>query len=433
MNEPAGPGPVRIERSRPLDVTVRVPASKSLTNRALATAALARGTSDLRNPLHADDTRLMAGAVETLGMPVEQREDAWLVHGSGGSIPADGASLHLGNAGTAMRFLTPVVALGRGRFVLDGTERMRERPMGDLLDALNSLGVRARSINGNGCPPVEIDADGLAGGEVTLRGGISSQFLSGLLLASPCAREALTIRLDGPLVSRPYVQLTLDVMRRFGAGFEEEGPEVYRARAGTGYQGREFIVEGDASSACWWFAAAAVTGGRARVLGIPRDSHQGDLGYLGLLEEMGCRTSRVEVEGEEAIQVEGGSLRGIDADLGDMPDTAPALGAVALFASSPTRVRGAAHLRAKESDRIAGLAAGLSALGARTEEHRDGLTIRPGPLGPARLDPLEDHRLAMAFAVAGLGIGGVEIQDPGCVAKSYPGFFDVLRERTAGA
>jgi 3-phosphoshikimate 1-carboxyvinyltransferase len=432
------PASIRISRSGPIDATIRVPSSKSLTNRALAAGALARGRSRLLRPLAADDTILMAGAIRALGAPVAMTEGRWTIEGAAGPPRATEARLSLGNAGTAMRFLTPIVATGRGRFLLDGSERMRRRPIGDLIAALTALGVRARSIEGNGCPPVEVDANGLPGGEVTLRGSVSSQFLSGLLLAAPLAAGDLVIRIEGPLVSRPYVDLTLDVMKRFGAQVEEIERDAWRARAGGGYASCDYDVEGDASSACWWFAAAAVTGGRARVTGIPRASKQGDLRFLQILEEMGCGASwttaasgpaphgALAPETEEAIEVIGGPLRGVDVDLGDLPDAAPALGAVALFASGPTRIRGAAHLRDKESDRIAGLAAGLGRLGARTEEHRDGLTIHPGSRRPASLDPEDDHRLAMAFAVAGLGIGGVEILSPGCVTKSYPGFFEEL-------
>ena len=423
---------ITIARCAPIDASVRVPPSKSLTNRALAAASLARGVSTIRNPLLADDTLLMAGALRDLGIRVAQTPASWTVQGCAGRIPASEARLFLGNAGTAMRFLTPIVATGRGRFVLDGSDRMRARPIGDLLSALGAMGVAARSLERNGCPPVEVEAAGLRGGDVSVRGSVSSQFLSGLLLAAPCAEGDLRILLEGPLVSRPYVDLTIDVMRRFGAQVEEEPERSYRVRAG-GYSAAACEIEGDASSACWWFAAAAVTGGRVRVEGIPRDSKQGDLRFLDLLERMGCRVRWIAAGGTPAaaVEVEGGPLKGIEADLRDMPDAAPALGAVALFAAGPTRIWGAAHLRDKESDRIAGLAGGLAALGASVEEHRDGITIRPGAARGATVDPLGDHRLAMAFAVAALGIGEVTVLDPSCVTKSYPGFFEALR-RTVG-
>jgi 3-phosphoshikimate 1-carboxyvinyltransferase len=467
MTHTAGSSSVTVERSGPIDAVVGIPPSKSLTVRALAVAGLARGVSTIANPLAAGDTEIMARALGDLGIKVERGGRPWTVHGCAGRIPSSGARLDLGNAGTAMRFLTPIVATGRGTFVLDGSERMRRRPIADLLAALSALGMKVRSLQGNGCPPVEIRAEGLRGGEVTIGGGVSSQFLSGLLMAAPCSSGDLTIRMSGPLVSRPYVELTLDVMRRFGAVVEttdntdrvhedpkgrqrghadvaalavpkssREAGHVYRVRGERGYTAADYTVEGDASSACWWFAAAAITGGRARVQGIRRDSRQGDLGFLDLLQAMGCRVAWMDPassghaqagpEPIDSVEVTGGSLRGIEADLRDMPDAAPALAAVALFASSPTRITGAAHLRDKESDRIAGLALGLGSLGALVEEHRDGLTIRPRPLRAATLDPLDDHRLAMAFAVAALGIGGVTILNASCVSKSYPGFFETL-------
>ncbi len=423
-----------ISLSAPIDAEVRVPSSKSLTQRALVCAALARGQSTLRRPLEAEDTLLMAAALGTLGVQIGRGPDLWVVNGFEDLFSTSGATLRLGNAGTAMRFLTPLVALGRGTFTLDGSTRMRERPIGDLIAALRGLGVSIRSYRDDGCPPVEINAAGLPGGHVVVRGVLSSQFLSGLLLAAPRAEGDLKLQVNGRTVSRPYVGLTLEVMRRFGAAVDVSPAWIAPSKipesptflvSATGYSPTDYAVEGDASSACWWFAAAAVTGGRIRVNGISSGSGQGDLAFLDLLREMGCRVISGP-PGEEWIEVEGSSLKGVEAHLTDMPDVAPALGAVALFASTPTRISGAAHLRAKESDRIAGLAAGLGSLGAHVEEHRDGLTIHPGPLRPATLDPLSDHRLAMAFAVAGLGIGEVRILDPGCVAKSYPGFFEEL-------
>lgn len=416
---------MEIASSGPLDAEIRVPPSKSLTQRALICAALAPGPSRLQHPLEADDTFLLSRALMVLGASLGRGPGEWLVEGLRELYPTRGGILRLGNAGTAMRFLIPVVALGRGAWTLDGSQRMRERPVGDLLEALRAHGVDARSYRDDGCPPVEIAADGLPGGEISIRGATSSQFISGLLLAGPRAREDLTIRIEGPLVSRPYVDLTVEVMSRFGAKVERDAASVLRVAA-TGYSPAVYEVEGDASSACWWLAAAAVTRGRVRVRGIPGSSLQGDLAFLGLMEEMGCRVRRETDESGDFIDLEGGALRGIDANLAHMPDAAPALGAVALFASSPTRIHGASHLRAKESDRISGLASCLGALGALVEEHRDGLTIRPGTLRGAVLDPLGDHRLAMAGAVAGMGIGGVHILDPGCVSKSYPGFFDEL-------
>ena len=437
---PPGPQPpAGITPSAPLDAEIRLPPSKSLTQRALVCAALAAGPSRLATPLESGDTLHLLTALRGLGGRIESSGDAWLVEGFPSLFPSPGGVLDVGSNGTAMRFLIPLTALGKGSWTLDGSERLRLRPVGDLLAALAPLGVEVRSSRGDGFPPVEVRATGLPGGSISVRGEISSQFLSGLLLAAPRARGELRIEVHGPLVSRPYVGLTLEVMRRFGAtvlveGWDEApaparvrgpGPLTFRVQP-AGYRPADFAVEGDASSACWWFAAAAVTGGRVRVRSIPPGSAQGDLGFLRLLEEMGCRVVRPAGPGDDSIDLEAGSLRGVDADLSDMPDVAPALAAVALFASSPTRIRGAAHLRLKESDRIAGIAALAGSLGALAEEHRDGLTIRPGPLRGATIDPLDDHRLAMAGAVAGLAIPGVRILDPGCVRKSYPGFFEEL-------
>jgi len=425
MAEPGAKEAQSIARSGPIDAALRLPPSKSLTQRALVAAALARGDSVIANPLRAGDTEVLARALSLLGIRVESGPGPWRIAGGGGGIPARGAALDLGDAGTAMRFLTPVVPLGRGRFLLDGSARMRERPAGDLVEALAALGVAARSVNGDGRPPLEVAAGGLPGGRVLVSGRVSSQFLSGLLLAAPCAQADLVVGVTGRLVSRPYVDLTVDVMRRFGASIEQDEPGVHKVRAG-GYRACEYEVEADASSAAWWLAAAAVTGGRIRLTGLPRASLQGDLGFKDLLEEMGCSSAWEESADGDRLVMEAGSLRGIEADLADMPDVAPALAAVALFAEGPTRITGAEHLRAKESDRIAGLASGLGELGARVEEHRDGLTIHPGPPRGALLDPRNDHRLAMAFAIAGLRSPGVAVKNPTCVAKSYPDFWKTL-------
>ncbi len=420
--------PVAILPSGPLDAEVEAPPSKSLTIRALATAALAAGRSALRRPLLSDDTERMTRALGTLGIETSRRGSSMIVVGRGGGLPVEGAALDLGHAGTPLRLLTAICCLGRGRFVLDGSPRMRQRPMADLIEALASLGVHIVSMNSDGCPPVEIRACGLSGGRVRLRGSVSSQFLSALLIVGPCACSGLEIEVDGTLVSRPYVDLTIQVMESFGARIERDGFRWFRAEAGHPYQARVFPVEGDASSASYFFAAAAVTGGRVRVSGIPYGSSQGDLGLLDLLEEMGCRVDRRPT----TIEVVGvGPLAGIDADLTDLPDMAPTLAVMALFAGSPTTLRGVGHLRFKESDRIERVAACVRALGGAADTGADWLRIRPPAAGQsglrgADIDPRDDHRIAMAFSVAGLAVPGVRILDPGCVTKSFPGFFDHL-------
>lgn len=417
----------------PLDVEIEAPPSKSLTLRGLAAAALAAGASALRRPLFSDDTWLMARALNELGIETSRRGTSVVLEGCGGAIPSSGARLDLGDAGTPLRLLTAICCLGRGRFVLDGSARMRERPIADLIDALASLGVLITSVRGNGCPPVEVLAGGLPGGSVRLRGGVSSQYLSALLMAGPYGASDLDVTIEGELVSRPYADLTLEVMTAFGAATRRDGYRAFHVDAGVLYQPRVYPIEGDASSASYLFAAAAIAGGSVRVTGIPRTSRQGDLRFLDLLEAMGCQVSRQEALIE--VRAGGGDLQGIEADLVDMPDVAPTLAAVALFAAGPTSLRGIGHLRVKESDRIEGIAACARALGAGAETGPDWLTVRPPPAGRAALrgaaiDPRGDHRLAMAFALPGLAIPGVRILDPACVTKSYPGYFEQLAAMT---
>ncbi len=415
----------------PVDGRVQAPPSKSLTIRALAAAALARGRSALRDPLFSDDTFLMARALDELGITAQKREASMLVEGRGGRIPARGAALDLGNAGTPLRLLTAICCLGRGRYRIDGSARMRQRPLTHLIEALDSMGVLITSVGGNGCPPVEILADGYPGGRVRMAASVSSQFVSALLMAAPHGAADLDLEVDGEPVSAPYIDLTVQVMEAFGAVVERDGYRRFRVAAGTGYEARVYPVEGDASSASYFFAAAAVTGGRVMVTGIPTGSAQGDLRFLDLLEAMGCRVERTP----DGFTVEGGALRGIDADLGNCPDVAPTLACVSLFAEGPTTMRRVAHLRVKETDRIETTAACVRALGGTAEARPDTLTVTPPgggrrALHGAAIDPAGDHRIAMAFAVAGLEIDGVRILDPDCVTKSFPGFFDRLGDLT---
>ena len=420
-----------IATSRPVNARLQAPASKSLTIRALAAAALAGGRSTLFEPLMAEDPLVMAAALRLLGISVTASDGvngsraSFVVEGCRGRIPAREARLDLGNAGTPLRLLAGLCTLGRGRFVLDGSERMRQRPAAHLVEALSSLGVAISAQGDGGFPPLVILADGFPGGRVRLRGSASSQYLSSLLMTAPCGAADLLIGVDGPLVSRPYVELTIGVMEQFGVTVERgEGSFLVRPAA---YQPRDVVIEGDASSASYLFAAAAIAGGRVEVEGISAASRQGDLRFLDLLEAMGCGVTR-----GDTLVVEGGAtLRGIDADLAQTPDIVPTLAAVALFAAGPTRIGKVAHLRLKESDRMETVASGARALGAGVTVGADGIVIAPPPSGRRGLhggviDPRGDHRIAMAFAVAGLAVEGVTILDPGCVGKSFPGFFDVL-------
>ena len=410
-----------------MDAVIQAPPSKSLTIRALAAAALADGRSALRRPLISDDTHTMADALRKLGIAVSRRGGSWIVEGQAGRIPAPGAMLDLGHAGTPLRLLTALCCLGRGRFVLDGSPRMRQRPVQDLLSALSALGVTILSQQGNGCPPVELVASGFPGGRVTMRGAASSQFVSALLMAAPCGQRDLELTVEGPLVSRPYVDLTLSVMETFGVQVQRDEHRSFLVPAGQTYSPRVYPVEGDASSAAYFWAAAAVTRGRVRVSGIPEGSRQADLIVLKLLEEMGCRVAGTE----DGFEVTGGPLRGIDADLTDAPDLGPTLAMLALFAEGPTTLRGVSHLRLKESDRLEATAACVRALGASADVGESMLRVVPPAAGEsglrgADIDPHDDHRLAMAFSVAGLAIPGVTILNHGCVSKSLPDFFELL-------
>jgi 3-phosphoshikimate 1-carboxyvinyltransferase len=406
--------------ARPLDAMIRPPGSKSLTNRALIVAALAQGASELRGALDSEDTRVMIDALRLLGIAIEVDSARGLIQidGCAGRLPATSAELFAANSGTTIRFLTALVALGHGAFRLDGAPRMRERPIQDLLDALAQLGGDARSETGNGCPPVLVRAAGLRGGRAKLKGDISSQFLSGILMAAPYAATPVELDIDGPLVSRPYIRMTLAVMQSFGVAIAEDDLTRFLVTPGM-YQGRVFEIEPDASAASYFFAAAAIAGGRVTVLGLAQDSLQGDVGFCDCLARMGC-----EVEhSTDRITVVRGSLHGIDVDMNAISDTVQSLAAVALFADGPTTIRNVAHIRHKETDRIGNLATELRKLGAEVGESPDGLRIVPQPLHGAEIATYRDHRMAMSLALIGLRIPQVVIQDPRCTEKTYPEFF----------
>jgi 3-phosphoshikimate 1-carboxyvinyltransferase len=420
--------------TNPPRATVRVPGSKSITNRALILAALASDSfpGDLSGVLRSEDTEVMIEALRALGFFVKTdwpNKHVRVYRGEGDFIPAASANLFVANSGTSMRFLTALVSLGHGRYRLDGVPRMRERPIEDLLSALNQLGVRAWSETGNGCPPVIIETEGLAGGRARIRGDVSSQFLSGLLMVAPFARDDVTLEVEGSLVSEPYVSMTLAMMKRWGAEVEVK-ERSFHIRATREYRLCEYAIEPDASAASYFWAAAAVTGGNVTVSGLTTNSLQGDVRFVDALEQMGCRI----VRGDTGITVQGGLLRGIDVDMNDISDTVMTLGAVACFAEGPTTIRNVGHIRHKETDRLAALAAELRRVGAEVEEFADGLTITPRPLHGAEIETYNDHRMAMSLALIGLRVPGIVIKNPGCVAKTYPDFFadlERLREQVS--
>jgi 3-phosphoshikimate 1-carboxyvinyltransferase len=432
--------------AKPVGATVTVPGSKSITNRALVLAALGcvrgRGGCELEGALFSEDTEVMMTALRQLRFYAARRRDLPTptvkvfcdeTYPGLGSAPA--ADLFVGNSGTTIRFLTAMLALGHGRYRLDGVPRMRERPIADLLTALQQLGVNARSEFENGCPPVIIEANGLRGGEARVRADVSSQYLSALLMVAPFADGETLIRVDGAQVSEPYIEMTLAMLRQWGLSVEMEPGPAYRIPGGQRVRPAEgsdyyvdYHIEPDASAASYFWAAAAVCGGRVTVSGLNRTSLQGDVRFVDVLAEMGCRVE----ECDAGITVHGGPLRGVDVDMNDISDTVMTLGAVALFADGPTTIRNVGHIRHKETDRIAALATELRKLGAAVEEREDGLTITPGALRGAAIDTYNDHRMAMSLALVGLKVPGVVIRNPGCVAKTYPGFWQDL-ERLRGA
>lgn len=438
------PDSIAIAPVGPLQATVRPPGSKSITNRALVCAALARGKSTLRGALDSEDTRVMLDSLRRLGValqiaetPVtaEQRSGGTYVanpdltvgiEGCGGEFPNSQAELFCANSGTTLRFLTAAVAASQGVFRLDGVERMRERPIEDLLAALRQLGCDAQSERGTGCPPVIVRSRGLPGGSATIRGNISSQFLSGLLMAAPRAQRDVELVVAGELVSQPYVRMTLGVMAAFGVTVPDAALERIAIHAPQDYRGATYDIEPDASAASYFWGAAAIAGGAVAVEGLSRQALQGDVRFVDCLAQMGCDVAYLP----QQIAVTGRALRGIDIDMNDISDTVQTLAAVALFAAGPTRIRNVAHIRHKETDRIGDLARELRKFGATVTEYDDGLQIvppsRPEDLHGAVIDTYKDHRMAMSLSLVGLRVPGVEINDPGCTGKTYPRFFDDL-------
>jgi 3-phosphoshikimate 1-carboxyvinyltransferase len=401
----------------PLDATVVPPGSKSITNRALVAAALADGRSTLHGALVADDTEAMVDCLRRLGIAIATTGTTIVVDGAGGRIPMVTAELDVRQSGTTARFVAPVAALGHGRYTLDGAPRMRARPMADLVGALRALGA---TVSGDRLP-FTITATGLAGGSAVVAADASSQFASGLLLAAPAMAEGLQLRLRSASVSRPYLALTVEVMRAFDAHVVA-GRESFTVAPG-GYRPTTFAVEPDASAASYFFAAAAICGGTVRVPGLGRRSNQGDLAFVDLLARMGATVEQTD----DTTAVTGAApLHGIEADMADLSDTASTLAVVAAFASTPTRVTGIGFIRAKESDRVGGVVRELRRLGVDADEEADGFVVRPGAFRPARVHTYDDHRMAMSFALVGLRIPGVEIEDPACVAKTFPDFFSTL-------
>ncbi|WP_292410403.1 MULTISPECIES: 3-phosphoshikimate 1-carboxyvinyltransferase [unclassified Methanoculleus] len=414
---------VRVARIGPVDATFSAPPSKSYTHRALIAGALAAGRSRIAGPLRAADTELTARGLESLGVPVEWLPGEITVTGCGGAFPTPGeVTIDCGNSGTTLRLLTSAALLARYPVVLTGSPRMLERPVGPLADALGALGGSVESAGRPGYPPIRVSGR-LRGGKTQIDGSISSQFVSSILMAAPYAEEDVELTLPAAPASRSYLDVTADVMLRFGARLERRGYDRFRVESGAVYRARDYRIEGDYSSASYLFAVAAVCGGKVTVTGLSPASVQGDRRFLDVLEAMGCHVAA----GVDAVTVERtGDLHGVEVDMSSSPDTVQTLAAVAATATSPTTITGTAHLHYKESDRVGVTAATLRRMGAGVDVTDDSLTITPAPLHGVAVDPHNDHRTAMAFAVLGLAVGGMAIRDPGCVEKSFPGFWEAL-------
>ena len=419
--------PLAIPTTKPFDATVEVPGSKSLTNRALMIAAMAHGTTTLRRPLESDDTRYMRIACEKLGARFQDRLDSIVISGTGHDLQPIDEPLYIENAGTAARFLTSVLTTGKGPYQLIGNDRMHQRPIGDLVEALHNFGAKLDHITTEGFLPIRIHGGFKEGGRLQIRCEKSSQYLSGLLLMAPLLNGSTTITIQGSLVSRSYIEMTIQVMAAFGVHVEWQDSNRLSISASQSYQACTFSVEPDASSASYFFAAAAITRGRVRVPGLKRDSTQGDLGLVHALEKMGCNV----VFHNDAVEVLGTDrLLAVDIDMNTMSDVAPTLAAVACFASGTTRIYNAANMRIKECDRIAAMAAELRKKGAVIEEQPDGWLITGGHLHDRAVafDTYDDHRMAMALSLIGLNSPEVSVKNPACVSKTFPHYFEMLFE-----
>jgi 3-phosphoshikimate 1-carboxyvinyltransferase len=411
-----------------IDGEVNLPGSKSLSNRALLLASLAVGTTTIANLLDSDDTRHMLNALKQLGIKYILSEDKkeCTIIGNGGAIScSENQELFLGNAGTAMRPLCAALCLGKGRYILTGEPRMKERPIGDLVDALSQAGAIISYLESDGYPPLKIEANGLHGGSVQIDGAISSQFLTALLMASPMAKNDMTITIKGELVSKPYIDITLDIMKKFGVEVKNDDYKVFTIKAGQRYRAvKHFMVEGDASSASYFLAAAAIKGGTVKVTGIGKDSIQGDIAFVDVLEKMGAKVEW----GKEYVSVTREKLHPVDMDFNHIPDAAMTIATTALFANGTTTLRNIYNWRVKETDRLYAMATELRKVGAEVEEGEDYLKVTsPKQIKHAAIDTYDDHRMAMCFSLLALSKASVTINDPECTAKTFPNYFDVFK------
>ena len=416
---------ITLQRRQAGEWAVTAPSSKSYTHRALIMAALASGQTTILHPLYAEDTLLTINALRMLGIPVEVKPDRVIVSGCTGSFPdRENTVLDLDNSGTSLRLITPLALLCRYPVTITGSPRMQERPIGPLTQAIQSLGGSVYFLKNEGYPPLRVSGH-LQGGRAVIDGSVSSQFISSILIAAPYAESKTEVVIPSPPVSGSYLDITLEVMQAFGAEVKREGYTRFLVNNARRYTGRTYAIEGDYSSSSYFFAIAAICGGRMTVKNLVPGSVQGDRRFPGVLESMGCTVTYSE---HEVTVSRTGELQGITVDMSASPDTVQTLCMVAAMAKTPTTITGISHLKFKESDRITSTAERLKALGGDVQIGNDRITISPSPLHGGTIDPDNDHRTAMSFAVLGMGIGGITITNAECVNKSFPGFWDIIRE-----
>lgn len=405
---------------------ISVPGSKSYTHRILIASALSDGICSIDNALKSEDTLITVSALQQMGIKIDPLDNRFIVHGANGEFKHTKEPIFLGNSGTSMRLMTALASLGKGRYVFTGTKRMKERPIQDLLDALIQMGASTHSVNNNGCPPVAIKGGDLKSGKISINCETSSQYLSAILLTAPLTKpffkQGLEINVTKGPVSRPYIDMTIDVMEKFGIDITRDEYNYFKVQQGQKYKAGSYLVEPDCSQAGYFWGAAAITGAHIKVKGITKDSHQGDVNFARLLEEMGCKV----LYEKDGISITGGPLSGIEADMADMPDMVPTLAVVSAFAKGTTIIKNVRHLKLKESDRLTSVANELSKMSVESSITDTGLIIKGGIPHGAEISTYKDHRIAMSFAIAGLKVPGIFIKDEKCVEKSFPDFWNVF-------
>lgn len=405
------------------DCDVRVPGSKSYTHRLLIASALSDGPCIISNCLRSEDTLLTAEALGTMGIKISDDGELFSINGCSGRPGNASKEIYLANSGTSMRLLTGVTALGEGPYILTGTPRMQERPIQDLLDGLSQIGVESKSLNGSGCPPISVQGGRVEGGHIDMDCSLSSQFLSSVLLMAPFTVKGIDVTIIKDLVSKPYVDMTVDIMEKLGAEVNREGYTRFSVRGGQSYRHGNYAVEPDCSQASYFWGAAAITGKKIKVNGVNSNSRQGDVKFAEVLEKMGCRVFHEN----DGIAVQGHSLRGVSVDMSEMPDVVPTLAVVASFAEGTTEITNVAHLKEKECDRLGCVATELIRMGVDAKATESGLVIKGSSKHHgAEIETYDDHRMAMCFAIAGLRVPGVVIRNEGCVKKSFPDYWEVF-------